>query len=395
MCLRHLSRPASCFILNPAGHADLPGGRRQTIEIGIIGLGQSGKTTVFNALTRGHSPLASSPAGGKPNIGVAKVPDERLEWLAGIYAPERTVPADITYVDVPAATEGRGKREGIGGAVLNSLQRADALLHVVRAFADPSVPHVNGSVDPYRDIASMDLELTFSDLAIIERRLERLEAEMKGAKPAHRDLAHREQTLLDRLRSRLEEGTPVRAHGLQPEELGSLSGYQFLTAKPLVVALNIDEEQLPQASALERDLAARLDGPGLLGAVLCGKLEAELGRMDHQDEREFRESMGAGEAGSARIARASFRVLDIVPFFTVGADEVRAWTVPLHTPALKAAGKIHTDIERGFVRAEVVGFDNLSTSGSMAEAKKRGLLRVEGKTYPVQDGDVINFLFSI
>ncbi len=368
------------------------------MEIGIIGLGQSGKTTAFNALTRGHTSLVSSPAGGRlsrSNIGVARVPDERLERLAGIFEPERTVPAEVTYVDVPAAAEGRGKREGIGGAVLNSLQRADALLHVVRAFTDASVPHVDGSVDPYRDIDSMDLELTFSDLAIIERRLQRLEAELKGAKPAQRDAAHREQTLLDQVRSRLDAGTPVRGHGLLPEELGLLTGYQFLTAKPLVVALNIGEEQLPQASALEHDLAARLGGPGVLGAVFCGKLEAELAQMDGQDEREFRESMGAGEAALARIARVSFRVLDMVSFFTVVSNEVRAWTVPLDTPALKAAGRIHTDMERGFVRAEVVGFDNLSTSGSMAEAKKRGLLRVEGKTYPVQDGDVIHFLFNV
>ncbi|MEE9285086.1 MAG: redox-regulated ATPase YchF, partial [Dehalococcoidia bacterium] len=355
----------------------------------------SGKTTVFNALTRGHAPTSISSAASKPNIGVAKVADPRLDRLAEIFLPQRTVAAEVTYVDIPGAPEGLGRRQGIGGAFLNDLQRADAMLHVVRAFDDASVPHVSGSVDPFRDVSAMDMELTFSDMAIMERRLRRLEAELKGAKPAQRDAAQRERHLLERVQARLEEGAPVRAQAFTPDETALLAGYQFLTAKPLLVVLNIDEGQLPQASAVEDELTSRLEGPGVLGAALCGKLEAELGQMDGEDEQEFRDSLGAGEPGRERLARLAFEALGLVTFFTVVSNEVRAWAIAKGAPAVKAAGKVHSDMERGFVRAEVIGFDDLAECSGMAEAKKRGLLRLEGKAYGVQDGDVILFLFSV
>ena len=337
---------------------------------------------------------AHSPA-GKPNIGVVKVPDPRLGSLTNTLKPRRTVPADVLYMDIPGAPEGLGKSQGIGGEFLNRLQGVDALLHVVRAFEDPSVPHVEGSIDPYRDIAAMDIELAFSDLAILERRLKRLDAGLKGAKPHEREAIQRERAILEGIEAALERESPVRAQTIGSQEAYLLENYQFLTAKPLLVVLNIDEGQLSQLSRLEEELASRIEAPSVRGIVICGKLEAELSEMEEEEEKEFRESLGAGESGVERMISLSYDVLGLISFFTVAHDEVRAWSVAGGTTALKAAGKIHSDMERGFIRAEVVAFDDLIGCGSLAAARKRGLLRLEGKTYPVQDGDVITFLFNV
>jgi GTP-binding protein YchF len=365
------------------------------MEIGIIGLSQSGKTTVFNALTRGRARVAMSTAGAKPNVGVAKVPDARLDRLTEMYRPQKTTPAEVVYVDIPGAPEGLGKQAGIGGQFLNTLQKSDALLHVVRAFPDPSVPHIAGSVDPWRDIGTLDMELLFSDLGILERRIGRIETGLKGAKPAQREAAEQERAVLERIKARLEQNVPVRAQGISETERFLGANYQFLTAKPLLVVLNIDEAQLSEAEALDRELAQRAQGPGVRGAVLAGKLEQDLGQMDEAEEREFRASLEAGESGLSRMVRYSYDLLGLVSFFTVGPDECKAWTISAGTPAVKAAGKVHSDIERGFIRAEVVRYDDLAACGGLPEARKRGLLRLEGKTYEVSDGDVINFLFSV
>ena len=365
------------------------------MEIGIIGLSQSGKTTVFNAVTRGHAPITASAPGAKANIGVAKVPDERLDRLGEIFAPRKKVAAEVTYIDVPGAPQGLGKGEGIGGEFLNRLQRADALLHVVRGFEEPSVPHVEGSVDPYRDIGSMDMELAFADLAILERRQQRLEIDLKRAKAQERDAIRRERALIDKIEGELERGVPIRSQGLEPAELAALEGFQFLTAKPLLEVLNIDEAQLMEVEAHERDLAGHTGGEGVAGAVLAGKLEADLARLTEDEEAEFRESLGAGESGLRRILRLSFELLGMISFLTIGDNEVRAWTVPRATPAAKAAGKVHSDIERGFIRAEVVSYDDMVACGTLVEARKRGVLRIEGKDYPVADGEIVHFLFNV
>jgi GTP-binding protein YchF len=317
--------------------------------------------------------------------------DARLDTLVRIFRPEKAVPVEIKYWDVPAAVGESREGGGIGGLYLNLLQGADALLHVVRAFQDPTVPHVRGSVDPARDMADMEVELTLSDLAIVERRVRRIEAQLKGSKGRERDLLLREGDLLQRLRDGLEAGLPVRAQEVPGQTEDVLSNYQLLTAKPLVTVVNVDEAAPHDGAGLE---GAGMDGTGKGAVLLSAKLEMELAQLGPEDEAAFRDSMGLREAGAARVVQTSFRLLSLICFFTYVSGEVRAWTVPASTPAVRAAGKIHSDMERGFIRAEVVSFGDLAACGSVAQCKKQGLVRLEGKEYPVQDGDVITFLFN-
>ncbi|MBI4234421.1 MAG: redox-regulated ATPase YchF [Chloroflexi bacterium] len=366
------------------------------MELGISGFPKAGKTTVFNALSHGRAATAAYVSGAmKPNLGVAKVPDQRLDALATLFKPQRIVPAEVRYVDIPGAAEVLGRGSGIAGEFLNLLQRCDALVHVVRAFQDPAVPYPLGSVNPGRDIASMDLELTFADLGILERRVQRLEASLKGAKPQERAQVQQEQQLLTGIKAALEQDVPLREQELPAEAVKTLDNYQFLTAKPLLVVVNLGEEQLPQTQALERELGARFGRRGKQVVALCGKLEMDLTQMSEEEEKEFRASLGIGESGLSKVIRVSHALLGLISFFTFVSSEVRAWTVAQDTPAVKAAGKIHTDMERGFIRAEVVHFEDLHRCGSLAEARKQGLLRLEGKTYPVKDGDVVTFLFNV
>jgi GTP-binding protein YchF len=365
------------------------------MEIGIVGLPKSGKTTIFNALTRGRAQVSAHAASRDANIGVAKVPDERLQALARIFQPQKVVPAEIKYVDVAAAPKGFGKGEGISGVFLNQLSRADALVQVIRAFPDDNVPHIENSIDPKRDIAILGLELAFSDLAIIERRLQKLESSLKAAKGSERDPYLREQELLNRIKSGLESEVPVYRQPLSPEEIKALSVYQFLTAKPTLVVLNIGESQLEQAAALESEIRALYPYPQFAIVALCGKLEMELAEMSDEDAEVFRRDLKLGEAALARMVKLSYDLLGLISFLTVGADEVRAWSIARGTTAVKAAGKIHSDLERGFIRAEVIPFTQLMECGSMAEARRRGLLRLEGKSYIVQDGDVVTILFNV
>lgn len=362
------------------------------MEIGIIGLPGSGKTTVFNALTRGRADVASY--GGKPNVGVAAVPDARLAQLAKVYEPRKAVPAVVSYVDVPAPTA-PGATRGISGQYLNDLQRVDALLIVARAFDDDAVAHVDGSVDAFRDVGNMMLELLFSDLDLLERRLLRLDEGAKGAKAAERDAIQSERTLLERVKEQLEDEVAIRDQEFTREQSDRLRGFQFLTSKPLIVLLNIDEDAIGQAKLLEERLALTVRSPHVRGAAICGKLEMDLAQMDAEEEAEFREAVDAGEPGSDRIIRLSYDAAGLISFLTIGDDEVRAWELPKGTPASRAAGRIHTDFERGFIRAEVVPYDGLMACGSLAEARRRGVLRREGKDYIVQDGDVMQVLFNL
>ncbi|MCE2463737.1 MAG: redox-regulated ATPase YchF [Dehalococcoidia bacterium] len=363
------------------------------MELGIIGLPKSGKTTTFNALTRGHAEAGDASA--KPNIGVAKVPDPRLDFLASVFKPKRVVPAEVRYIDIPGAPEGLGRSGDLGGRYLNSLQSCDALLHVVRAFNDPSVPHVEGYTDPYRDISTMDLELTFSDLAILERRSERLTAELKGIKAQERNRVQGEAALIERLKQALSQDTPLREQNLTLDEGNMISGYQFLTGKPLLILQNVDEEQTPNLLELEEEMSLRLNARSVGCAVMCGILEEELSQMDPEEEEGYRRSQKACEPGADRMIKLSYSQLNLVSFLTVGPDEVRAWSIPEGTPAAKAAGVIHSDMERGFIRAEVISYDDLARCGGMVEARRRGVLRAEGRGYPVQDGYIINFLFNV
>ncbi len=361
------------------------------MEVGIIGLPKSGKTTVFNALTKGKAETQAYALATAPNLGIAKVRDHRLEGLQSILKPKRVIPAEVRYADVAIPRGVRG--EGLGGELMSYLTKTDALIHVVRAFTDERIPHIEGSIDPQRDISIMSLELIFSDLGIIERRLKRIEDSLKGASSPQRETLLREQDLMTWIRSALEREVWVEEQELSEEEAKIIEGYQFLTAKPLLVVLNISEEQLTQASSLEAELKSQF--PRFQVASLCGKLEMELSQLDEADAKEFRTALNIKEPAVDRIIKLSYEVLGLVTFFTTASAEVKAWTVHQNTPAPKAAGKVHSDMERGFIRAEVISYDDLMRCGSPAEARKQGLLRLEGKNYLVQDGDVITFLFSV
>ena len=365
------------------------------IELGIIGLSQSGRTTIFNALTGGTADTTKHAREGAAHIGVSRVTDARLDGLADILQPERTVPVTVSYVDIGASVKGLIEDKGIGGQLLGQLSKVDALINVVRVFEDERIPHSQGSLDVDRDITAMNLELTVSDLVIVERRLGRIEESLKAAKPAERQAFAREQELLGRIRAGLEKEVPVREQDLAAEEMRSISNFQFLTAKPLLVVANIDENQLAEASSLEEKLNSAYARPRCRVIALCGKLEMELTQLDEETKETWRTEFGLTESGLERVVRLSYEVLGLVSFFSIASNEVRAWPVRADTEAPVAAGKIHSDMERGFIRAEVIGYGDLVRCGSMAQARRKGLLRMEGKFYRVQDGDVITFLFNV
>ncbi len=365
------------------------------MEIAIIGLPFSGKTTIFNAATRGAAQVAGYSSSAKPNIGVAKVPDPRLDTLSVLYKPERTTHAEVTYVDLPAAPDGLGQTKGISGEYLNRIQSADALVVAARAFEDPSVPDGGDGVDAFRDIETMLYELTFADLEILERRLERIEQNNKSVRRGDRDAMLREKALISGLKDRLESGSPIRNQALSGEEERRVNEFQFLTAKPVIVVVNAGEEQMDEADEILARLNREIAADGILCAALFGKLEMELAQMDPEDEDEFRESLDAGESGLDRMVRLSYAALDQITFFTCGPKDVRAWTVTRGDDAVRAASRIHTDMARGFIRAEVIAYPDMVKCGTENEARKQGSLRQEGKTYKLEDGDVMHFLFNV
>ena len=367
-----------------------------SVNIGIIGLPGSGKTTIFNSLTRGKVDTEShTPKSLASHIGIAKVPEPRLHVLADMLMPKRVVSAEIRYIDVGASVKDLVEDESISGQLLTQLSTVDALITVVRAFTDEKIPHIKGSIDVGRDITTMDLELAFSDLTIVERRLKRIEVSLKGAKQPERQSLLREQEILMKTKADLEKDVPIRELPLAVDEVRMITNYQFLTAKPLLIAVNIGEEQLPQAMALEAELNAHYLRPHSCVVTFCGKLEMELGELDDSAAEEFRADFGMRECGVDRITKSIYELLGLISFFSTASGEVRAWSIQSGTNALKAAGKIHSDMERGFIRAEVIGYPDLMKCGSIAEARKKGLLRLEGKNYIIQDGDVITFLFNV
>jgi hypothetical protein len=362
-----------------------------SIDIGITGLAKSGKTTIFNALTRGKADTRSSA----PHIGVAKVPEPRLKVLADMLHPKRVVAAEMSYIDIGASVKGLPGDRAIGSQILSQLSTADALINVARAFTDESIPHVEGSIDVERDIATANLELALYDVGIVSRRLERIEISLKGAKPIERAGFLREQELLTRLKADLEKDVPIRRQSLTADEVKTIANYQFLTAKPLLIVVNIGEEQIPQAASLEAELKSHYSGAKSAVITLCGKLELELTQLDDDAAKSFRAEFGITESGLDRVIKISYELLDLISFFTIASGEVKAWSIQKGTTALKAAGKIHSDMEKGFIRAEVISYDDLVKCGSLSEAHKKGLLRLEGKSYIVQNGDVITFLFNV
>ena len=363
------------------------------MDIGIIGLARSGKTSLFNAVTRGAAQVGAYSSQQEPNVGVAHVPDQRVDALAAVFHPKKTTYAEIRWVDYPVAGFGA---EGPGNRFLAEIAGLDALVHVVRAFEDEAVPHPEGSVDPHRDIESLDLELAFADLGLIERRLGRIDAEMRSMKAADRGRIEADRALLQRLQNELEGGRGIRSLDLTEDERQQLAAYQFVTALPVLVVVNVGEADLGRAAEIEVEFAAQHGGPGVAVAALCVKIEAELATLDPADADEFRRDLGLpAESPLDRAIQAAYSLLGLQSFLTAGDDECRAWTVRQGATAPEAAGRIHSDLERGFIRAEVARWDELAEAGSIAELKKRGRLRTEGKSYVVQDGDVLNILFNV
>jgi len=366
------------------------------MQIAIVGLAGSGKTTVFNTLTRGHAETGGY-GGVSLNVGVVKVPDARLDELAGIFKPKKIVHADVTYVDLPAppaSTEGHVGTEELPADHLARLRDSDALLHVVRSFEDPANPHPEGSVDPARDIERLDLEFVLADLAMAERRLDRLKASGRHGTPAERESAEREEVVVTRIHEALQAGTPIRDLGLDVDDAKAIRGFRFLTEKPVLVLLNVGEGDLATAPESVERIAAGYDHRQALVEALSARIEMELGELEPDDAAVFMEELGITESGLDRVIALSYRLLGLVSFLTAGPDEVRAWPIPDGSTAVDAAAAIHTDLARGFIRAETVRYEDLMELGSIAEARKAGKLRSEGKTYRVRDGDVLEILFS-
>jgi ribosome-binding ATPase len=362
------------------------------MQVTIVGLPGSGKTTVFNALTGAHAETGGfTGSRAAPNVSVVKVPDERVDRLAALFVPKKTTYADVTYVDV-AIPAGAAREGTVNPDVLAQIRNADALLHVARAFDDAANP---ASADPWRDVDELDLEFTVADLSVIEKRLEKLRTQGRHGSQAEREQAQREEELLRRIEPHLSEGGPIRSFGLTDDEELLLRGYRFLTQKPVLVVLNIDDDRLPEAGALEAAGRERYVQPHSDVAALAGKIEAEIGELPDEDARLFMDDLGIDEPSRGRVIRLTYELLGLFSFFTAGEDECRAWTLRRGSAAVDAAGVIHTDLARGFIRAQVIGVDDLIAAGSMAEARKRGTLRQEGRTYEVRDGDVLEILFNV
>jgi ribosome-binding ATPase len=366
------------------------------VQIGIVGLPSSGKTTVFEALTGSHGETSKHKAGPlEPSVGVVKVPDARLHHLASIFKPKRIVHATVKFIDLGGITRGSVRSEGMSKHILGYLTNVDALLEVVRVFESDTVPHPDGTVDPVRDLETINLELSFWDLEIIERRLIRIDEMAKKVRVSEREAYEREADILRRLRETLESGGSVRDASLNSEEKKIIRGHQFLTEKPALVLLNVGESQLSESDELVERVSASLSGVRVTAMALAAELEMEIAQLPEQDARDFLADAGLKEPGADRVIKASYDLVDLISFLTGGPDEVRAWPIPRGSPAQKAAGAVHTDIEKGFIRAEVVGYDDLIAAGNMAEVRKRGQLRLEGKSYEMHDGDVVNYLFNV
>jgi GTP-binding protein YchF len=366
------------------------------MQIAIVGLAGAGKTTVFNTLTRGHAETGGFGA-LELHVGVVKVPDPRLDRLAEIFKPRKIVHADVTYVDLPAppaSSDGRVGTEELPAEHLARLRESDALVHVVRAWDDPAHPHPSGSVDARRDLDQLDLEFILADLALVDRRLERLHATGRHGTPAERESNEREEAVLVRLKAALEAEQPIRDVELDADEEKSIRGFRFLTQKPVLVLLNIGEPDLPRHAELVDAVARAYDHRATLVDALSARIEMELGELAPDEVAVFMDELGLTASSLDRIIELSYRLLGLISFLTAGPDEVRAWPVHDGSTAVDAAAAIHTDLARGFIRAETVAYEDLLELGSIAEAKRHGKLRSEGKTYRVRDGDVIEVLFS-
>lgn len=365
------------------------------MKLGIVGLPNVGKSTLFNSLTKAGAESANYPfCTIDPNIGIVPVPDERLKVLGDLYQSEKVVAATIEFVDIAGLVKGASKGEGLGNQFLSNIREVDAIVHVVRCFEDSNIVHVDGSINPIRDIETINLELIFSDIEIIERRIAR------ASKGARNDKAlAKEVELLNKLKEHLEEGKLAKSFETETEEEQAiLESYNLLTYKPVIYAANVAEDDLADDGANNDEVQkvkeyAKEEGAEVF--VICAQIEQEIAELDEEEKKMFLEDLGLKESGLEKLIRASYSLLGLLSFLTAGPQETKAWTIKKGTKAPQAAGKIHTDFERGFIRAEIVNYDNLVSLGSYNAAKEKGLVRSEGKEYVVQDGDVILFRFNV
>ncbi|MFQ5343512.1 MAG: redox-regulated ATPase YchF [Anaerolineae bacterium] len=364
-----------------------------SLQIGIVGLPNAGKSTLFNALTQAGVATAAYPFTTiDPNVGVVVVPDPRLEQIADIVQPEKVVATSIEFVDIAGLVKGANRGEGLGNQFLGHIRAVDAIAMVVRCFEDQDVPHPAGVVDPAGDIEVLNLELALADLGTVERRQEKLASQAK-ARP--KEVAV-EEAVLERVHAGLSAGRPVRTLELTIDEREMLRDLSLLTSKPILYVANVAEADLPAGGKMAREVCDHAGGEGFQCVVLCAEIEAELLTWAEDEAAEYRAELGLKQPGLYRLLEAGYRLLDLLTFFTItGGREVRAWTVPQGTPVVEAAGRIHTDMQRGFIRAEVISHRDLVTAGSYTAARERGWVRTEGRDYAVQDGDIIHVRFNV